>query len=189
MSTRFERGTVTFVEGPNGAGKSTLLAILAAGLAPSSGSVTFSPLGASPSAFRREVGWLTHEPRTYRDLTARENVVLAARLRGVDPEAAFARVSAVLALDAFAGQSVGTLSRGQKQRVALARVLVHEPSVLLLDEPLTGLDVESVRRCAELFVSERTRGAIVVIVSHVEGFPERVQGARIRLEKGRIVEA
>jgi ABC-type multidrug transport system ATPase subunit len=187
VSARFERGSITFIEGPNGAGKSTLLAILAAGLAPTAGTVEYAPLGGSATVARREAGWLAHEPRAYRDLTARENVVLAARLRGADPDAAYSRVSSALALDAFADQAIGTLSRGQKQRVALGRVLVHSPSVLLLDEPLTGLDAESVRRCAELFGAERDRGTILVVVSHVEGFPERVGGARLRLENGRVV--
>ncbi|HEX7668981.1 MAG TPA: ABC transporter ATP-binding protein [Polyangiaceae bacterium] len=186
VSARFEAGTITFIEGPNGAGKSTLLAIMATGLEPSLGSVAYPPLGECRAAIRGELGWLAHESRAYKDLTARENVHLAARLRGVDPEAGFARVAETLGLGGFCDQGFGTLSRGQRQRVALARVLVHQPRVLLLDEPLTGLDSESTQRVASLLVAERDRGSVVVVVSHVEGFPERVQGRRIRLESGRL---
>jgi heme exporter protein A len=186
VSARFEPGTVSFIEGANGAGKSTLLAILAAGLEPSGGSVVYSPFGEFRQAVRAELGWLAHESRAYRDLTARENVELAARLNGIDPATGFSRVAETLGLGSFAEQAFGTLSRGQRQRVALARVLVHGPSLLLLDEPLTGLDAESVDRVAALLTRERERGSIVIVANHVEGFPERVRGRRLRLDAGRI---
>ncbi len=161
VTTRFVLGTITFVEGPNGAGKSTLLGILGTALTPTSGTVRYAPVGDIIEAVRCELGWLSHETRTYRELSGRENVELAARLRGIAHGEGFSRVAALLGLDQFADQPVGTLSRGQRQRVALARALVHEPSVLLLDEPLTGLDGESVDRVAQLLAAERDRGAIV----------------------------
>ena len=186
VSTRFERGSITFIEGPNGAGKSTLLAILATGLEPSGGSVVYAPLGESRRAIRAELGWLAHESRGYRELTARENVELAARLHGVSVDQGFARMEAALGLRPFAEQAFSVLSRGQRQRVAIARAIVHQPSVLLLDEPLTGLDAESMDRVASLLMAERARGSVVIVVNHVEGFPERVNGRRLRLEAGRI---
>jgi ABC-type multidrug transport system ATPase subunit len=187
VTTRFDAGTITFIEGPNGAGKSTLLAVLGMTVAPTAGTVHYSPLGEDPDGIREELGWLAHESRTYRDLSGRENIEVAAKLRGLDGDEGFARVAKELGLEDFAEQPVGTLSRGQRQRVALGRVLVHEPSVLLLDEPLTGLDAESVERVARLLDRQRARGAIVVVVSHVLGFPERIGARRIRLERGRIV--
>jgi heme exporter protein A len=187
VTTRFERGTVTFVEGPNGAGKSTLLGVVGTTLSPTSGTVRFEPLGDSLEAVRRELGWLSHEGRMYRELTGRENVELAARLQGESSVDAFSVVASRLGLEDFADQPVATLSRGQRQRVALARVLVHRPSLLLLDEPLTGLDAESAERLASVIGEERSNGTIVVVVSHTAGFPERVGGRRIRLERGRIV--
>jgi heme exporter protein A len=187
VTARFERGTITFVEGPNGAGKSTLLAVLGAAVRPTSGTVTYGALGASPALAREALGWLAHEPRTYRELSGRENVELAARLHGVDPERAWTRAVDSLGVGDFGAQAVATLSRGQKQRIALARALVHEPSALLLDEPLTGLDAESVERVAALLSAERDRGAVVIVVSHVVGFPERIGGRRLRLERGRVV--
>jgi heme exporter protein A len=188
VSTRFESGTVTFIEGANGAGKSTLLSVLGTTLQPTAGVVVYAPVGESLEAIRAELGWVAHESRAYRDLTARENVRLAAELHGVDFSSAFDRVAALLGLRDFADQVVATLSRGQRQRVALARALVHDPSVLLLDEPLTGLDKESCERVADLLVRERERGAIIVVVNHVDGFAERVGARRLRLERGRIAE-
>ncbi|HVW26377.1 MAG TPA: ABC transporter ATP-binding protein [Polyangiaceae bacterium] len=187
VTTRFERGTATFVEGPNGAGKSTLLGVIGTTLAPTSGSVRYEPVGDSVAEVRRELGWLSHDVRMYRELTGRENIELTARLHGEDAKEAFSAVARRLGLDEFADQPVATLSRGQRQRVALARVLVHRPSLLLLDEPLTGLDVDSANRLATVIAEERSSGTIVVVVSHTEGFPERVGGRRLRLERGRIV--
>lgn len=187
VTTRFERGTVTFVEGPNGAGKSTLLGVIGTTLVPTSGSVRYEPVGDSVAEVRRELGWLSHDGRIYRELTGRENIELTARLHGEDPKEAFNAVGRRLGVDEFADQPVATLSRGQRQRVALARVLVHRPSLLLLDEPLTGLDVDSANRLATVIAEERSSGTIVVVVSHTEGFPERVGGRRLRLERGRIV--
>jgi heme exporter protein A len=187
VTTRFERGTVTFVEGPNGAGKSTLLGVIGTALAPTSGSVRYEPIGDAIEQVRRELGWLSHDGRMYRELTGRENVELAARLHGEDVHAAFAAIAGRLGVEEFADQPVATLSRGQRQRVALARALVHRPSLLLLDEPLTGLDSESATRLASVISEERSNGTIVVVVSHTEGFPERVGGRRLRLERGRIV--
>jgi heme exporter protein A len=188
VSTRFEGGTITFIEGPNGAGKSTLLGVIGTTLMPTAGVVEYPPLGDELEAVRAELGWVAHESRAYRDLTARENVHLAAELRGLDVRAAFERLEGPLGLRGFAEQPVGTLSRGQRQRVALARALVHEPSVILLDEPLTGLDAESCERVASLFEGERARGAILIVVNHVAGFAERMNARRLRLEKGRIAE-
>jgi len=187
VTTRFEPGTITFVEGPNGAGKSTLLGILGMALTPTSGTVSYPPIGSDPSAVRSVLGWLSHDSRAYRDLSGRENVELSARLYGVDPFEGFDRVSARLGLSDFSEQRVGTLSRGQRQRVALARAVVHDPAVILLDEPLTGLDADSATRVIAWLETERDRGAIVVVVSHVEGLPERVGGRRLRLERGRVV--
>jgi heme exporter protein A len=187
VSARFDRSTITFVEGPNGAGKSTLLGVLGMALVPTAGTVNYHPFGGDPQTARRILGWLSHETRAYRDLSGRENIALAARLHGVPPEAGFDRVAAPLGLADFADQRVGTLSRGQRQRIALARAVVHAPSVILLDEPMTGLDHESSERVLQWLELERERGAVVIVVSHVAGLPERLGARRLRLERGRVV--
>jgi heme exporter protein A len=188
VSVRFEAGTVTVLEGPNGAGKSTLLAVVGTLLRPTSGSVDYAPFGDNQQRARAHIGWVSHESRCYAELTARQNIELAARLYGVDPRDAWRRVGARLGAEPFADRSVGTLSRGQRQRVALARALVHRPSVLLLDEPWSGLDAASSETLNALICEERDRGAIVVVVSHEPERAARLQARTIRLERGKIAE-
>ena len=171
-------GEVVGIVGSNGAGKSTLLKLLSRITEPTEGRIELGGRVAS----LLEVGTGFHP-----ELTGRENVALTARLHGLDVDSAYPRVRERLGLAEFEDQPVSTLSRGQRQRVALARALVNEPSIVLLDEPLTGLDAESTERVAGLLGEERDRGHVVVVVSHTPGFPERIGGRRIRLERGRVV--
>lgn len=187
VTCQFDAGTATFVEGPNGAGKSTLLAIVGTVLRPTSGTVTYGS-GLSRGEARRHIGWVGHESHCYRELTGRENVALAASLLGLESGAVAVACERVRA-ERFYDQPVGSLSRGQKQRVALARALVGAPSVLLLDEPLTGLDPETVQHFDNVLSEERDRGAIVVVVSHTSGWAERLGARRVRIERGRVAEA
>ncbi len=186
VTTSFDSGELVFLEGPNGAGKSTLLAIVGTVLAPSSGSVHYVPLGEDRQRAREHIGWVAHESHCYRELTGRQNVELAARLHGLEPGAAWQRASARVRAEAFGDRSVGTLSRGQRQRIALARALVHQPSILLLDEPWTGLDDATSRELENVLVEERERGAIVVVVNHAPGLGERLGARTVRIERGRI---
>lgn len=187
VSTEFERRTITFLQGPNGAGKSTLLAVIGTVLSPTSGRVRYEPLGDDRELARGHIGWVSHDSHCYRELSARQNVELAARIHGVDPERAWLDVSERLAIAPLAARNVGTLSRGQRQRVALARAIVHAPSVLLLDEPWSGLDTASGERLEKVVQEERDRGAIVVVVSHATGIAERFGARLVRIEEGRIV--
>lgn len=174
------------IEGPNGSGKSTLLGIIGTVVRPTVGRVSYAPLGEDLERVRAEVGWVSHEALCYADLTGRQNVELAARLHGVDPEEAWLRASERFELGAFAVRSLRTNSRGQRQRVALARALLHEPSLILLDEPTAGLDAASVGRLMRVIEEEVGRGAAVVVVTHEPaGFPSGAD--RIVLERGRLV--
>ncbi len=189
VSTRFEAGSITFLEGPNGAGKSTLLAIVGTVLTPTSGDVIYHPIGSDLEQVRQHVGWVAHDSLCYRELSARQNVELAARVYGVEVEGAWQRVAARVGAEALADRRVGTLSRGQRQRVALARALVHEPSLLLLDEPWSGLDRASADHLQNALIQERARGALVIVVNHAEGLAETLGARRVRLENGRVVTA
>lgn len=187
VSCVFEPGTLTFVQGPNGAGKSTLLAILATVLRPTTGEVRYEPFGVERMDARRHIGWVGHDSHCYRELTGRENVEFAAQLYGVhDPIAAAERARERVGAERFWHQPVATLSRGQRQRIALARSLVHLPSLLLLDEPLTGLDPKAAQRFDQVLVEERERGTIVVVINHSEGWAERLGGRQLTLEQGRL---
>jgi heme exporter protein A len=187
VSTRFEAGTITFLEGPNGAGKSTLLAVVGTVLAPNSGQVVYHPLGSEREAVRPHIGWVAHDSLCYRELNARQNVELAARVYGVPVDGAWERVAQRVGAESLAERRVSTLSRGQRQRVALARALVHEPALLLLDEPWTGLDRASARYLEQVLLEERARGALVIVVNHTDGLAERLGARCVRLEAGRIV--
>jgi ABC-type multidrug transport system ATPase subunit len=186
VSVDFAPGPIHFVQGPNGAGKSTLLAVVGTVLRPSSGHVLFPPLGRDRVAVRAQLGWVGHESHCYAELTGRENVELAARLYGVDPASAWERTGARVGAERFGAQPVGTLSRGQRQRIALARALVHEPAVLLLDEPLTGLDTASAARFESILREERDRGAIVVVINHDPSMARRLNGREVFLRAGSL---
>ncbi len=179
-------GSLTFLEGPNGAGKSTLLAVLGTVLRPTSGSVEYEPIGADVMEVRRHLGWVAHDSHCYRQLTARENVELAARAQGMPSLGVWERVAPRVAAESLASRAVGALSRGQRQRIALARALVHNPSVLLLDEPWSGLDRASSELLERAVLEERDRGALVVVVSHEPGLADRLSARRVRLENGRV---
>lgn len=175
------------VEGANGSGKSTLLGILGTVIKPTAGTIDYEPLGDDVMLVRAEIGWVSHDTLAYPDLTGRKNVELAARLVGLDEREAWARASSRFELGAFASRPVRTYSRGQRQRIALARALLHEPSLVLLDEPTTGLDKAGVARLLAVVTEEVARGAAVVVVSHEPELFRDQARARIVLERGRVV--
>lgn len=186
VNASFDAGSITFLEGPNGAGKSTLLAVIGTVLAPTVGEVIYHPLGSELERVRPHIGWVAHESLCYRELSARENVELAARIYGVDVEGAWERVAKRVGAEALADRRVATLSRGQRQRIALARALVHEPALLLLDEPWSGLDRTSAEHLQQALLEERARGALVIVVNHADGLAERLGARCVRLENGRV---
>jgi heme exporter protein A len=162
VTLSLEAGRTLAVFGANGAGKSTLLRILATLLRPHQG--TAKVLGAAlPDegwSARGRIGFLGHEPLLYRDLTARENLRFHARLHGVAAGRAEALLEAV-GLAHRADEPVRTFSRGMVQRVAVCRAVLHDPELLLLDEPLAGLD-PGAAAAVEALLGRRTR----VVISH-----------------------
>lgn len=186
VSVVLSAGEIVTLEGENGAGKSTLLSVLATVLRPTFGRVVYEPLGEELDLVRPELGWVSHESLCYRELTGRENVELAARAYGVELAGAWERARDRVEARAFGDRPLRTLSRGQRQRIALARALVHSPSVLLLDEPWAGLDARSSELLERTLVAERDRGTLVVVSSHAADQAERLRARRIRLAGGRI---
>jgi heme exporter protein A len=162
-------GATLAVFGSNGAGKTTLLRVLAGLLRPHAGaaSVLGSKLPDEAWKVRGKVGYLGHEPLLYRDLTVRENLLFHARLHRVEP----ARVDEAIAAVGLSGRArdpLRELSRGMVQRAAVARAVLHEPPVLLLDEPRANLDPAAVEVLEPLI--GRASGRTRVLVSHdVEG--------------------
>lgn len=167
VSFSLEDGEALAVFGPNGAGKTTLLRLLAGLLKPSAGEALVGGVRAGSATARGRIGIISHESMLYHALTVRENVELAARLYGVaDPRGAVSRVLEKLRIAERGSSAVRSLSRGLRQRVSIARALVHEPRVMLLDEPFTGLDDAGASALGEALSAVRASGAALVLVTH-----------------------
>jgi heme exporter protein A len=165
VTVELPRGATLAVFGANGAGKTTLLRVLATLLRPHAGEarVLGCALPREGWAVRGRIGLLAHEPLLYRDLTATENLRFHARLHGVDGTRAGELLEAV-GMARRADEPVRSLSRGMAQRVAICRALLHEPELLLLDEPLANLDPGAAGAVAPLI--GRASGAARVLISH-----------------------
>jgi heme exporter protein A len=185
LSLRLERGQSLAVLGPNGSGKTTLLRVLAGLLRPSAGSATVlgCPLPREAWRLRGRVGYLGHRPLLYRDLSARENLRLAAALNGLPERSAEERIAELLAavgMERRADERTAELSAGMRQRIDICRTVLHEPELLLLDEPEAHLD-SGARALAEGLIGPGT-GATRVIVSHDR--ERALAGADLALELG-----
>lgn len=169
VSLEVASGTTTALLGPNGAGKSTLLRIAATLLRPERGSVRL--FGLDPQSdgleIRRRIGFLSHESFLYPDLTPVENLQFYARLFGLDrADERIEKIVDELELGPWLSRPLRALSRGASQRAALARALLHDPDLLFLDEPFTGLDAESSDRLDQLLGRLRHAGKTVVLSTH-----------------------
>jgi len=164
-----EEGGFLVVLGPNGAGKTTLLKTLARLIRPSAGSVSLDGEDwlAAPADRQREIGVLSHATYLYDGLTALENLRFFGTLYGLRaPEARAREALATVGLEGAADRRVGHLSRGQAQRVAIARAVLHEPALLLLDEPYAGLDPHAAARLSETLGALHAVGRTVVLTTH-----------------------
>jgi heme exporter protein A len=161
-----EQGEFVTLVGPNGAGKSTLLRFVATLLSPTAGSVVIGgwPINSHAAKVRRHIGLVSHQPLLYGDLTAAENLDFYARLYQLDDREA--RVEAALrTVGLFARQRdpVRSFSRGMLQRLTLARATIHEPDLLLFDEPYTGLDQDATELLDSLLTEEARRGRTILM--------------------------
>jgi ABC-type multidrug transport system ATPase subunit len=182
--------SVLAVVGANGAGKTTLLRLLAGLARPTRGSVRIGPRGGERRRARGGVGYIGHATFLYPLLSARENLLFAARLyRVADPARRARELLVEHDLAGVAERPVGSFSRGLAQRLAIARGLVHDPLVVLLDEPFTGLDPGSADRLAAQIRGLRAGGRAVVLVTHDLGQAAALADRAIVLMGGRIVHA
>ncbi|MGQ0845805.1 MAG: ABC transporter ATP-binding protein [Sporichthyaceae bacterium] len=185
-------GEVTALVGPNGAGKTTLLLILATLLTPNAGQVTvagYDPVVA-PREVRARLGWMPDAFGTYDTLTAREVLEFVAASYRLTPVQGAARARELLALvhlEEFAERPVHVLSRGQKQRLGLARAIVHEPSVLLLDEPASGLDPRSRIELRTILRGLAAAGCALLVSSHILSELEEMADRAVFVAGGRTV--
>ena len=188
LSFAVQAGTVTVLLGPNGAGKTTAARVITGALRPDSGAVrTFGtdPAGPQGAGVRRRCGVVAAKPALYDRLTGRDNLVYAARLYRLGPEAPIEASAAQFGIADALGLRVGGYSTGMKTRLALARAVLHDPELLLLDEPTSGLDPESSHAVLALIDDLAERGKTVVMCTHLlleaEGLADQV----VMLEGGR----
>lgn len=184
-------GAFVTLVGPNGAGKSTLLRIVATLLKPTAGEVKIGGwmIPQFSGRVRRHIGLVSHQTLLYSDLTAAENLTFFAKLYQIeDGEARVATALKQIGLAARQRDAVRTFSRGMKQRLAIARATLHEPDVLLLDEPYTGLDQDASALLDSLLRRERENGRTILMITH-----DLVRGLNLSdriaiLSRGKIVQ-
>ena len=168
VSLAARSGEIVGLLGPNGAGKSTLIGVLATLVAPTSGGVQYGDhaSGGVTAALRKRIGLLAHELHLYPELSARQNLAFFARLYGLDAREMVDRALDAAGLADRGEDEVSGFSRGMRQRLALERALLHQPRLVLLDEPFTGLDDRSVGVVADRLGRLAADGAIVLLATH-----------------------
>ncbi|MDE2753859.1 MAG: heme ABC exporter ATP-binding protein CcmA [Gemmatimonadota bacterium] len=183
-------GSILAVFGPNGAGKTTLLRALSGERRPDAGEVRLNGAAVSGSdpAWRARVALVSHRTGLYRKLTVGENLAFFGALHGLatDPHAGFRALEEVEARD-LADIPVEKLSRGQRQRAALARSLLHDPDVLFLDEPFTGLDPGGASTLEAMLQARREADTVVVLVTHDLERGLKLADRALVLRRGRSV--
>jgi heme exporter protein A len=187
VSASLEDGVVG-VFGPNGAGKSTLLRVLAGLQPPTRGRVRLGDRATSArdETFRRRVGYVGHLSSLYDRLSLRENLALFAALYGVEGEAA-ERVLDAVGLEGRADTRAGELSAGLRRRAAVARALLHDPTLLLLDEPYANLDDDAAERVSSAVRAWRAPGRLALVATHGAKKLKGWADAGLILRRGRVV--
>jgi heme ABC exporter ATP-binding subunit CcmA len=182
-----ERGETILVSGPNGAGKSTLLRLIATAISPTfgSGSVLGFDLGRGREEIRRRVDLLGHRTRLYEDLSARENLRFFCAMLGLNP-AATPSVLESVGLGESADERVRGYSHGMRQRVALARLLLRRPDLLLLDEPYAGLDAEGKDLVDRTVLDAQRDGRTVVLATH-DRTRAGIASRSVHMDAGRVI--
>lgn len=192
LNLTVESGQIFGFLGPNGAGKTTVMNMIMGLLTPDTGRISLfgEEGGARSAAVRMRVGYLQEKPRVYPDMTARAYLEFFAAIHGVPaPRARAAAVLDLVGLTEAAGRRLGTFSRGMQQRACLARVMLHRPDLLILDEPTLGLDPTGIAEIRDVLRGMRAEGATLFFSSHQLAEMERICDQVAFLRDGRIVAA
>lgn len=192
LSLNIRRGELYALLGPNGAGKTTTLKMVTGLLQPDSGAISVCGIDAiaRPIDAKRVMAWLPDEPLIYDKLSPLEYLEFAAGLWGIPADVAEARAHdliALLGLDIQANERCQGLSKGMRQKVALAGALIHEPELIILDEPLTGLDAGSARQVKAVLREHVERGVTIVMTTHILEVAERMADRIGVISQGRLV--
>lgn len=185
-------GEVTGYLGANGSGKSTTMKLATGLIEPTSGEILFAgrPIKENPTAYRQRIGYVPEEPHLYTHLSGLEYLVMVAQLRDMDRHSANERIHGLLRLFGMHGDrdaAMSSYSKGMRQKILLSAALMHNPDLVLLDEPFSGLDVGSSLILRSLIKELATRGKIVLFSSHELETVERVCSHVVILHRGKVV--
>ncbi|MBM3747616.1 MAG: ATP-binding cassette domain-containing protein [Acidobacteria bacterium] len=191
VSFEVRKGEIFGLLGPNGAGKTTTLRLLATVMTPTAGTAVLNghDVVRSPGEVRRQIGFLSGDMGLYHRLTPREILAFFGQLNGLDGAALKSRIAEMVALldmRSFADTKVDQLSTGMRQRVAIARTLIHDPPILILDEPAAGLDVPTARVIEEFILEARRAGKCILLSTHVMEEAEFLCDRIAVIHQGRI---
>jgi ABC-2 type transport system ATP-binding protein len=185
-------GEITGYLGPNGSGKSTTMKMITGLIEITSGEILFDgqPIQRDPIAYKQRLGYVPEEPHLYSHLTGLEYLVMTAQLRDLPPKSAAEKIDGLLRLLSLHGHrhsAMSAYSKGMRQKILLAAALLHNPDLILLDEPFSGLDVASGLVLRSLIQELAARGKVVLFSSHELETVERVSSRVVILHRGKIV--
>jgi len=186
VTAEFAAGRFHAILGDNGAGKTTLLRALAGLAQPTRGAISI--FGKSPHAACRDIGYMAHPSLLYDEMSGMENLRYFARLYGIAGDSRCEGVIRAVGLDPALTRAVGQYSQGMRQRMSLARAILHDPRVLLLDEPFSNVDVHSAREMVGLLKGMRDAGKTIFVVTHQALLLEGVADEFVWMQAGQIVD-
>jgi len=186
VNAEFDGGKFHVILGDNGAGKTTLLRALAALAHPTRGTILI--LGKTPNEARREIGYMAHPSLLYDEMSGMENLRYFARLYDIAGDDRCRQVIRSVGLDPELSRPVGQYSQGMRQRMSLARAILHDPKILLLDEPFSNVDVHSAREMVGLLKTMRDAGKTIFLVTHQAALLEGVADEFVWMHAGQIVD-
>ena len=186
VSAEFDAGKFHVILGDNGAGKTTLLRALAGLAHPTRGTVSI--LGRSPQEACCDIGYMAHPSLLYDEMSGMENLRYFARLYGIAGDERCGQVTRAVGLDPELSRPVGKYSQGMRQRMSLARAILQDPKILLLDEPFSNVDVHSARGMVGLLKGMRNAGKTIFVVTHQAALLEGVADEFVWMQGGQIVD-
>ena len=186
VTAEFDRGRFHAILGENGAGKTTLLRALAGLAEPTRGEILI--FGKSPQNACRDIGYMAHPSLLYDEMSGMENLRYFARLYEIVGDQRCQEVIRAVGLDPELTRAVGQYSQGMRQRMSLARAILHDPGVLLLDEPFSNVDVHSARAMVALLKGMRDAGKTVFVITHQARLLEGVADEFVWMQAGQIVD-
>jgi ABC-type multidrug transport system ATPase subunit len=186
VTAEFDAGRFHAILGDNGAGKTTLLRALAGLAQPTRGKISI--FGKDPKAACRDIGYMAHPSLLYDEMSGMENLRYFAGLYGISGDTRCEEAIRAVGLDPTLTRAVGQYSQGMRQRMSLARAVLHDPRVLLLDEPFSNVDVHSAREMVGLLKSMRDAGKTIFVVTHQAALLEGVADEFVWMQDGQIAD-